>query len=115
MYEQGEREQGTEGSGDSAVDRPSPVNAGTILDFSQTPLYRAFHADRYARQEIVRRIQALTGHNLIVYEANEARPGSSICSDDVEAFADLIDRLQDGCQSDTSKIFESEFVSLTFQ
>lgn len=42
----------------------------------------------------------MSGRDLIVYEANEARPGSEIGSDDVEAFTDLIDRLEDACELD---------------
>jgi len=91
---------GPEGSGDTPSCQPPPLSDSSILDFGQTPLFRAFQADRYARQEIIRETQRMTGRYLIVYEANEARRGSSITSDDVEAFSDLIHRLPDACKLD---------------
>jgi ATP-dependent protease ClpP protease subunit len=37
----------------------------------KTPLYQAMHADRYARQEIIRKIQKITGNLMICYVAGQ--------------------------------------------
>ncbi len=70
--------------------------AETEPDFPQTPMFRAFHADRYARQQTIKEIQAKTGRKLIVYEANLGAPGSSIIEPDIQPFYDLLSRVEKG-------------------
>lgn len=62
-------------------------------DFPQTPLYRALHSGRYARQVAISSIEELTGRKLIVYEANIWSTRSSIGEDDIQPFGDLLVRL----------------------
>ncbi|MFO8006515.1 MAG: ATP-dependent Clp protease proteolytic subunit, partial [Candidatus Brocadiia bacterium] len=63
-------------------------------DFPQSPLYRATHSDRYARQEVIRSIEELTGRELLVYEANLFSERSSLGEEDVQPFADLLCRVE---------------------
>lgn len=62
-------------------------------DFPQTPLYRALHSDRYARQLTIASIEKLTGRSLIVYEANIWARQSALGEDDIQPFGDLLARL----------------------
>jgi hypothetical protein len=66
----------------------------------RTPFYAALNADRYARREIIKNIQQITGGQLVIYEANVGAPGSEINQDDIKGFADLLDRLPQGCKLD---------------
>ncbi len=61
--------------------------------FPQTPLYRALHSDRYARQDAIKQIQNITERQLIVYEANLWSPTSSLGQDDFQPFGDLLLRI----------------------
>lgn len=62
-------------------------------DFPQTPLYRALHSDRYARQVAISSIEKLTGRKLIVYEANLWSQRSSLGEEDIQPFGDLLVRI----------------------
>ena len=57
---------------------------------SKTPLYEAYHAERYARQRMIREIQREVGRFVICYVAG-AR--TEITRDDVPGFADLLCRI----------------------
>lgn len=61
--------------------------------FPQTPLFRALHSDRYARQETIKQIQGITGRQLIVYEANLWSPTPSLGQEDFQPFGDLLIRV----------------------
>ena len=54
---------------------------------NKTPLFQAYNAPRYQRQEIIKKIQESTGRWLICYVAGVKSP---IHSDDVMAFVDLL-------------------------
>lgn len=59
--------------------------------YRKTPHFQAIHAARYQRQDLIRKINKLTGTNLICYVAGIAAP---IDRDDPAAFADLLYNLQ---------------------
>jgi len=63
------------------------------LDPEITPLYRALHSDRYARQDTIARIEKLTNRQLIVYEANLWSERSSLGEQDIQPFGDLLSRI----------------------
>jgi hypothetical protein len=54
---------------------------------SKTPMFEALHADRYRRQDIVRKIQQLTGNRLIAYVCG---PDALIERADTVHFNDLL-------------------------
>ena len=54
---------------------------------SKTPLYEAFHRDRYQRQALIRSIQDATGTTLLCYVAG---PQASVNRDDPVAMVDLL-------------------------
>lgn len=54
---------------------------------TKTPFYRANHAERYARQELIDEIQSETGINLISFVCGRS---ATIARDDVMAFQDLL-------------------------
>lgn len=66
----------------------------------RTPFYAALNADRYARRDIIERVQSITSRKLIVYEANVGAPGSEINHDDIKGFSDLLDRVPQGSELD---------------
>ena len=68
--------------------------------FTQTPLYRAMQSDRYARQEAIKEMEAVTGRRLIVYEANLWSERSSIGEEDVQPFGDLLVDIEPGADVD---------------
>jgi hypothetical protein len=74
--------------------------SGPGEDFTQTPMFRAFQSDRYARQETIRAIQEKTGRTLIVYEANILSQNGSITETDVQPFCDLLARVEAGADLD---------------
>jgi ClpP class serine protease len=59
-------------------------------DFQQTPLFRALHSDRYARQMTIDSIEKITGRTLIVYEANLWSNRASLGEEDYQPFVDLL-------------------------
>ena len=59
----------------------------------RTPLYEAYHSDRYARQRLIHEIQEEVGHSLISYVAGKR---TEIDRDDVLGFADLLCRIEPG-------------------
>jgi len=68
--------------------------------FTQTPLYRALQSDRYARQDAIKEIEAITGRRLIVYEANLWSSKSNLSEEDVQPFGDLLCRIERGSDVD---------------
>jgi hypothetical protein len=56
----------------------------------QTPLYHALHADRYARRDLIERVERITRRKLIVYFTNISHPQSAISKDDIETFQEMI-------------------------
>ena len=63
----------------------------------KTPLYEAHHADRYARQRLIRQIQEELEHSVICYVTGEQ---TSIDRDDVLGFVDLLCRIEPGSDVD---------------
>ena len=59
----------------------------------RTPLYEAHHADRYARQRLIREIQEEVDRDVICYVAGKL---TSIERDDILAFVDLLCRIDPG-------------------
>lgn len=68
----------------------------------KTPLYEAYHADRYARQRLIRRIREVVGRPVICYVAG-AR--TDIVRDDALGFADLLCRIRP--ESDVDLVLHS--------
>ena len=71
---------------------PAPNEAGAAIEhadlpYTKTPLFQAYNAPRYQRQEIIKQIQDSTGSRLICYVSGIR---SSIDRDDVMPFADLL-------------------------
>ena len=56
-----------------------------------TTLFRSIHKERYARQELIKKIEKETGRTLIVYVANLSHPGGIISRDDIAPFGDLLE------------------------
>jgi ATP-dependent protease ClpP protease subunit len=56
-----------------------------------TTLFRSIHKERYARQELIKKIEQETGRTLIVYVANLSHPGGIISRDDIAPFGDLLE------------------------
>ncbi len=59
---------------------------------TKTPLYEARNAERYARQAIMRDLEAVTGNTLLSYVS----PRQQIDRDDIVAFADLLHNVTPG-------------------
>lgn len=57
---------------------------------TKTPMFQAFNAARYQRQELIRQIQARTGRKLICYVSGSA---AAIERDDTVGFVDLLHNL----------------------
>jgi len=64
---------------------------------TKTPLYEAYHNDRYHRQDLIRDIQDATGRVLLSYVAGVQ---ASIQRDDVLGFVDLLCRVEPGSDVD---------------
>ena len=64
---------------------------------SKTPLYEAYHADRYARQRLIRQIQEKVERRIICYVAGEL---TKIGREDVPGFVDLLSRIKPGANVD---------------
>ena len=64
---------------------------------SKTPLYEAYHADRYARQRLIYQIQDTVERRIICYVAGER---TNIQRDDVLGFVDLLCRIEPGANID---------------
>jgi hypothetical protein len=60
---------------------------------TKTPMYQAMHAERYARQALIKEIEKKTGRTLICYVAGVQAP---IDRDDVIPFVDLLHNVQPG-------------------
>ena len=71
---------------DTAIERAAPPD-------TRTPLFQANSAARYQRQEIIRQIQARTGHPLICYVSGSRR---SVDEDDTMPFVDLLHNVPPG-------------------
>ena len=63
----------------------------------KTPLYEAYHADRYARQRLIRQIQEKVERRIICYVAGEL---TKIEREDVPGFVDLLSRIEPGANVD---------------
>jgi len=69
-----------------------PADAGqnddphALVQPPQTPMYRAAHAARYQRQELLTQIEGFTGRPLLCYVAT---PTAVLCREDIRGFADL--------------------------
>lgn len=63
---------------------------GEVLFPEQTPLYHALNAERYARRDLIQRVQQITGRKLLVYHTNIAHPNSLIEPSDVAPFQEMI-------------------------
>ena len=79
---------------------PAPEGAeshseGTVAADPRTPLFRAYHSERYQRQEIVRQIQKITKHRLICYVAGNSRQ-CIVNRNDTVPFMDLLHHVQQG-------------------
>ncbi len=70
---------------------------GPIPVPAQTPLFFALEQARYARQTLIRSIEQRTGRRLIAYVAG---PGTSIGSDDIPPFVDLLHDIEHGSDLD---------------
>lgn len=64
---------------------------------TKTPLFQAMHAGRYARQELIRSIEKLTGTELLCYVAGQ---NAAIDLDDILGFKDLLHNVQAGSAID---------------
>ena len=64
-----------------------------IPSYSKTPLFEAYNAPRYQRQELIRQIQQSTQSRLICYVAGHR---SSIDQDDIMPFVDLMHNVPAG-------------------
>lgn len=64
---------------------------------SQTPLYHALEQQRYTRQDLLRQIEERTGRRLICYVAG---PMTSISSQDIPPFVDLLHDVEQGSDLD---------------
>lgn len=73
----------------------TPPTTGRLKP-TKTPLYEARNAERYARQSIMREIEASTGSALLSYVA----PRQQIDRDDVVAMADLLHNVTPGTPID---------------
>lgn len=62
---------------------------------SKTPLYSAFNASRYVRQQLIRDIETVTGNKLLCYVAT-----TEIDRDDVMFFVDMIHNVPKGSAID---------------
>lgn len=60
---------------------------------SLTPLYKALHSDRYARQETISHIEERTKRRLIVHEANLFSENPNLSEADIQPFGDLLNDL----------------------
>ena len=83
MTEQGRKD---ESFGDRPAQSDTSANEAGAID-NRTPLYRASHAARYQRQEIIERIQDRTGSRLICYVSGSR---CMIDWDDTMPFVDLL-------------------------
>lgn len=66
----------------------------------QTPLYHALNKSRYARQELIKTIQELTGRKLLVYFANPFSSHAFIDAMDIAPFGDLLHRISQDSEID---------------
>ena len=78
---------------DQSDDRVEAANGIPHHPMGRTPLYEAYNSARYQRQEIIRKIQALTNRRLICYVSAD---GCGIDRDDTLHFNDLVHHLPSG-------------------
>lgn len=60
---------------------------------TKTPMYQAMHADRYHRQELIKRIQEQTNRRLLCYVAGSS---AQIDRDDIVGFVELLHNVERG-------------------
>ena len=80
---------------DPSADRPEPRSDRAAAVDARTPFFKASHAERYQRQEIIRHIQKQTGPRLICYVAG-IRMECMINQNDTVPFVDLLHNVEDG-------------------
>ena len=78
-------------------DSPSLPSGGS---FNRTPYFEAANAARYARQALIREIEAQTGRRLLVYFANISHPYSGVNFNDISPFQDLLSDCERNCDFD---------------
>jgi len=66
----------------------------------RSPLYEALHAERYQRQELIRKIEGQTGRRLAVYFANLSQQDASISPADIAPFQDILFDCDGQCDLD---------------
>lgn len=77
---------------DSQPAQPAPI--------VKSPLWEAYQARRYARQDFIRGIEEQTGRRLIVYAANVNHRNASLGQVDVAPLQDLLSDCPLGCDLD---------------
>ena len=89
MTEQGKQD---ESFGEVSAQSDTSMEQTGAID-NRTPLYRAFHAARYQRQETIGRIQVLTGRRLVCYVSGSK---CQVDWDDTMPFLDLLHKVKPG-------------------
>lgn len=64
---------------------------------TRTPMYEAFHAAQYQRQDLIRKIEAATGRTLVCYVSG---PASAIDRDDIIGLVELLHNVPRGTDID---------------
>ena len=82
-------------SPDLLADQSEPRSEGVVALDARTPLYKASHAERYQRQEIIGHIQERTGTRVICYVAG-IRMECMINQNDTVPFVDLLHNIEEG-------------------
>ena len=85
----------TDESPDLSADQSEPHSEGAAAVDPRTPFYKASHAERYQRQEVIRHIQEQTGPRLICYVAG-IRMECMINQNDTVPFVDLLYNIEEG-------------------
>ena len=68
--------------------------------FVRSPLYETLHANRYQRQDLIRRIEEQTGRRLGVYFANLSHSEAGIAPGDIAPFQDILSDCEGECDFD---------------
>ena len=82
-------------SPDHSAERTEPRSEDSAALDARTPFYKASHAERYQRQEIIRHIQYQTGPRLICYVAG-IRMECMINQNNTVPFVDLLHNIEEG-------------------
>jgi hypothetical protein len=93
----GEATQIEKGPREPAMETLDETVTVSSVKLAKTPMYRAIHAARYHRQELIKAIQDAEGNCLLCYVCG---PQSSISRDDIVFFADLVHNVKRGCNID---------------